>query len=125
MNLLGLVTGTASEISVKKLTQEFASFLVEGEEVLAGYSVIRDMFVFTNKRLVLVDVQGKSGKKREYVTIPYKHILRFSKESKGTFDLDSELKIWVRGSSAPISKSFRKNDNVDKIYKILSQAVLD
>ncbi len=125
MNLLGLVTGNASEVSVKKLAQEFSSFLVDGEEVLAGFAVIRDTIVFTNKRLVLVDVQGTSGKKREYITIPYKNILRFSKESKGTFDLDSELKIWVRGSSTPISKSFRKNDNVDKIYKILSQATLD
>ncbi len=125
MNLMGLVTGNASEVSVKKLAQEFAPFLVDGEKVLAGYAVVRDTFVFTNKRLVLVDVQGTSGKKREYITIPYKNILRFSKESKGTFDLDSELKIWVRGSSKPIVKSFRKNSNVDDIYRILSQAVLD
>lgn len=124
MGLLGALTGNASEKDVKQLKLEFQPILVEGEELLKAYQIIRDYFVFTNKRLILVDRQGLTGNKAEYMSIPYRHILRFSKESKGMLDMDAELKLWVRGQQEPIVKEFRKNKNVNDIYRILSMGVL-
>ena len=71
------------------------------------------MWVFTNMRLILVDKQGLTGKKVDYQSIPYKSIVRFSKESTGLFDLDAELKLWLSGMSEPIIKEFSKKANVD------------
>jgi hypothetical protein len=58
------------------------------------------------------------------MTIPYGSIVRFSKESAGLMDLDAELKIWVRGQDSPITREFKKDNAVNEVYRILSQATL-
>lgn len=64
--------------------------MLEGENVEAAFKLVRDLIVFTEKRLILVDKQGITGKKTEFQSIPYKSISRFSVETAGRFDLDSE-----------------------------------
>jgi hypothetical protein len=124
MGLFSGILGHASEISTDKLQQEFAPILVEGETMEKAFKVIRDMYIFTNKRLILVDKQGVSGKKAEYLSIPYKSIVRFAKESAGLLDLNAELKIWLSGQSEPISKEFRKGANINEVYQLLSKHTL-
>ena len=124
MGLLSGVLGHASEVDIQKLQEEYYPILVEGEYLEKAYKLIRDMFVFTNKRLILVDKQGMTGSKVEYTSIPYRTILRFSKESAGLLDLDAELKIWVTGQEEPISKEFKKDNNINEVYQMLSSYVL-
>lgn len=116
--------GHESEVSLDKIKSEFEPVLIEGEQLLKGFKVIRDLFVFTNKRLILVDKQGLTGSKADYQTIPYSSITRFSKESQGMLDLDAELKIWIRGESQPIRKEFGKNKHINEVYRILSTYTL-
>jgi hypothetical protein len=86
---------------------------------------MRDMFIFTNKRLILVDKQGITGNKTEYKSVSYKSITRFSIETAGTFDLDAELKIWVSSEIEPsIRKQFNKSVNVYDVQKVLANHVL-
>src|SRR5687768_12881451 len=101
MGLFNAIMGNASEVDINKITAEFQPMLVEGEIIEKAFKLIRDMFVFTNKRLILVDKQGLTGSKVDYISIPYTSIIKFSKESAGLLDLDAELKIWVRGESVP------------------------
>jgi hypothetical protein len=82
------------------------------------------MFIFTNKRLILVEKQGLTGSKAEYQTIPYSSIKKFSKESAGILDLDADLKIWITGETLPLKKEFKKGDSINEVYKILSLHVL-
>ncbi len=82
------------------------------------------MLVFTNKRLIIVDKQGLTGSKVEYLSIPYKSITRFSKESGGMMDMDADLKIWVTGQAEPISKQFKKDNNINLVYQLLSSYLL-
>jgi len=124
MGLFNAILGQASEVSIEKLREEFQPMLVPGEQIEKAYKLIRDMFVFTNKRLILVDKQGLTGSKVDYTTIPYTSINKFAKESAGLMDLDAELKIWVRGEDGPIKKQFGKNDNINEVYRILSQYIL-
>jgi len=124
MGLLNGLLGNAGEISIEKLQEEFQPLLVEGEQLEKAFKVIRDMWVFTNKRLILVDKQGLTGKKVDYQSIPYKSIIRFSKESVGMFDLDAELKIWLSGMSQPIVKEFSKKANVNEVYQLMSYHIL-
>ena len=125
MGLLSGILGHSSKTDVAGLQQEFAPMLVEGEQLLAAYRILRDSIVFTTKRLILVDKQGVTGSKVEYHTIPYARIVRFSKESAGIMDLEAELKIWVVGQPQPIAKTFTRNDNVNEVYQLLSRAVLE
>ena len=104
MGLLDGMLGNAAKIDPAKIQQEFSQILAKGEVVEHAYQLIRDYFVFTDKRLVLVDKQGMTGSKIDYHSIPYKSITHFSVETGGTFDLDAELKIWISGTAAPIQK---------------------
>jgi hypothetical protein len=124
MGLLSGIMGHATEISIEKLQKEFAPILIEGELLEKAYRVIRDMYVFTNKRLIFVDKQGLTGSKVEYQSIPYKSIVRFSKESTGLLDMEAELKIWLSGMHDPIRKEFRKDDNINEVYQLLSRFIL-
>ena len=124
MGILSGLMGHAKQVDISSVQKEYAPMLIEGEEILASYKIIRDQFVFTNMRLILVDRQGVTGKKTEYQSIPYGSIIRFAKESAGLLDLDAELKIWVRGQTEPIVKEFRKDESINDIYKILSEALL-
>ena len=112
MGLLSGLMGHASEVSIEEVRQEFAPILAQGEELAMAYKLVRDMFVFTNKRLILVNRQGVTGSKTEYLTIPYSKIVRFSKESAGLLDLDAELKIWVLGQNEPIKKEGSSAESV-------------
>ena len=124
MGLFNAIMGNASEVNIEKLGEEYSSILINGEKIEKAFKLIRDMFVFTNKRLILVDKQGITGSKVEYVSIPYGSIIKFSKESAGILDLDAELKIWVRGEALPIKKQFGKDNNINEVYKILGQHIL-
>ena len=123
MGLLGGLMGNASEVDGDKLQQELADVLVAGESVDSAYKVLRDTFVFTNKRLILIDRQGITGKKVEYLSVPYKSMVSFAVETAGTFDMDSELKIWISGQGV-LQKTFSKGSNIVKVQQSLAKYVL-
>ncbi|WP_379229388.1 PH domain-containing protein, partial [Paenibacillus sp. GCM10023250] len=79
------------------LMAEIGPMLVAGEQVFLSFKGIRDSVVFTNKRLISLNVQGLTGKKRDYTSLPYSKIQAFSVETAGTFDLDAELELWFSG----------------------------
>ncbi|BFI99719.1 MULTISPECIES: PH domain-containing protein [Priestia] len=125
MGILDGLLGNASEADIRGTEKDLQNILIANERVEQAYKVIRDLMVFTTKRLIIVDKQGVTGKKTDYHSIPYKTITHFSVETAGTFDLDAELNIWVSGSSAPISKEFRKDKSIYDVQKILASYVLD
>jgi hypothetical protein len=124
MGMLDGLLGNASEIDVAPLQTEFAQILCPGEQIEKAYQLIRDTFVFTDKRLIYVDRQGITGKKIEYQSIPYRSIIRFSVETGGTFDLDAELKIWLSGAPLPIKLQFNKKLSIYAVQSVLASYVL-
>ena len=124
MGLFNAILGNASEVNIQDVAKEFEPILIEGELIEKAYKLIKDMFIFTNKRLILVEKQ-LVGSKVDYMSIPYANIIKFSKESAGILDLDAELKIWVKDLTLPIKKQFGKGgNNINEVYKILSQHIL-
>ena len=124
MGLLDGLLGNASEINIAEIKAEYAQILAPEERIEKAYRLVRDMFIFTDKRMILVDKQGITGKKIEYHSVPYRSITHFSIETAGNFDLDAELKIWVSGSPAAIEKKFNKNLNIYQLQSTLAQYVL-
>lgn len=125
MGLFNKLLGNADTISTEKLTQKYGRLLIENEQIELGFSLFRDVFMFTNKRLILIDVQGITGSKVEYKSMPYKNISRFSLETSGTFDLDAELKIWISSENVPtVSKKFNKSIDVYEVQRYLAQKVM-
>jgi len=124
MALLDGLLGNASEIDGGELQAEFEKVLAPGERIEKAYKLIRDLFIFTDKRLILVDKQGLTGSKIEYHSLPYRTITHFSIETGGHFDLDAELKVWVSGSSTPFQKTFNKRLSIYEVQSVLASYVL-
>lgn len=125
MGIFSALIGNAGVVSQEELIRDYGKLLTEGEAIDLGFKLIRDTFIFTNKRMILVDKQGITGSKTEYLSINYKQISRFSIETAGTFDLEAELKIWISSETTPsITKKFNKSVNVYDVQKVLAHHVL-
>jgi len=124
---MGLFSGTSkgtASAELKKLHLEYKELLIDGEIIEVGFTINRDTFLFTNKRLILVSIQGLSGRKIEYLSIPYNKITKFSIEAGASFDLDAELMMWIGGETIPIEKKFNKDVNIYELQKVLASHVL-
>lgn len=115
----------AGAVQPTDLNSDYGMLLASGETIEIGFKLVRDVFIFTNKRLILVDKQGLTGKKSEYLSIAYKSISRFSIETAGHMDLDAELKIWVSSEVLPsIMRKFSSQVNIYDVQRVLAQHVL-
>jgi hypothetical protein len=126
MGLLRGVLGNGAELSLNVISFEFQPILIEGELVEKAFKVVRDILVFTNKRLIMVNKLGGFGNSKvECLTIPYSSIKKFSKECAGLFNKSGELKLWITGEDKPLCKTFDKEVNVNEVYQILSKYTLN
>ena len=118
----------ASFMKLKPVTQsDFAGMVspmfVAGETILGTFRGIRDGVVFTDKRIIAINVQGMTGKKKDFTSLPYSKIQAFSVETAGVLDLDSELEIWFSGLGK-VKFEFVSQANVSQICKMISERVL-
>lgn len=89
------------------------------------FKLIRDVSIFTNKRLILVDKQELTGKKIDYLSSAYNSISRFGIETAGRLDLNAELKIWVADAVQPsVMREFNRQVTIYDLQKVLAQHVL-
>ncbi|MBD3107938.1 PH domain-containing protein [Bacillus sp. AGMB 02131] len=123
MGFMDGLLGNSSSVDVKAVAEDLKDVLFPGENIEQAYKLIRDLIIFTDKRLIFADKQGMTGKKVEYHSIPYKSISHFSTETAGTFDLDAELKIYISSSTTPIEKTFKKGNSIVEIQKLLAYHV--
>lgn len=96
---------------------------VYGEQIIATFQSIRDGVVFTNKRIIAINVQGLTGTKKDFSSLPYSKIQTFSVETAGFFDFDSELEIWFSGLGK-VKFEFANQANVYEICRMISDMVL-
>lgn len=116
--------GHASQMDLAAARKEYGTILAPGEQIERAYKLIRDMFIFTDKRLILIDKQGVTGKKTSYHSIPYHSISHYAVETAGHFDLDAELCLYVAGNTVPLKKTFNKSVNIYEVQAVLSQYIL-
>lgn len=97
--------------------------LVEGEVAVAAYKTFRDSAIFTNKRLIVRDAQGLTGKKVEVYSLPYSSINMWSTENAGKlFDLNAEVELWTRAGQ--IKVNLQKGVDIRKLDKLIANALL-
>jgi hypothetical protein len=103
--------------------ERVSDLLLEGEQVIDAYKSMRDGVVFTNKRIIAVNVQGITGSKKDFTSLPYKNIVAYSVETSGTFDLDSELEIYF-SSLGKVKFEFTGKTGIVEISKVISRHLL-
>lgn len=103
--------------------EKVSELLLEDEQVVDSYKSMRDGVVFTSKRIIAVNVQGITGSKKDFTSLPYKNIVAYSVETSGTFDLDSELEIYF-SAIGKVRFEFTGKSSLLEISKIISSYLL-
>ncbi|MFM2310185.1 MAG: hypothetical protein RLY87_2307 [Chloroflexota bacterium] len=112
-----------SPIKASDVLPTIESFFVPGEQVMQAFKTIRDQVVFTNKRVIAANVQGFTGKKVDYTTIPYSKIQTFSVETAGVLDLDCEVELYI-SAVGKVRFEIRGGFDIVALNRVLSEYVL-
>ena len=123
MGLLSGLLGHAAQADIKDVERDLEAILADDERVERAFSLVRDLLIFTNRRFILVDRQGLTGRKTSYDSIPYRAITHFAVETAGHFDLEAELKIWISGTAEPIQRTFTRGQSILEVQKALASYV--
>jgi hypothetical protein len=123
MSQLGEIRGCDTEADIRRIRQECERLLDSDEEVGCVFQLTTDLVLLTEWRLLIVDKQALSGKKIEYISIPYPAIARFSVEAAGSLDLDAELRIWTSTGEDPLRMQFDRSVNVYTFQAKLARKV--
>ena len=123
MGILSRLLGHASEADIDDVEETLQHALADDEKVEKAFKLVRDLIIFTNRRMILVDRQGMTGKKTDYHSVPYRAVSHFAVESAGHFDLEAELKIWISGAPDPIQKTFSRGQTIFEVQKALATYV--
>lgn len=103
--------------------KDISALLIPGEKVISSYTAVRDYVVFTDRRVISVNVQGLTGKKKDYTSLPYSKIVAFSIETAGTLDLDSELELYF-SAIGRVKFEFLGDSDIVQIGQVISTFVL-
>lgn len=114
---MGLLNATVWD--AQDAAEDLAHALAAGEKVGFAFKLVRDSILFTDRRIMMVDIQGMTGSKKRYLSIPYRAITTFSLETAGHFDLDTELSITVSGSP-PIELKLSRGADVPGLITLLT-----
>lgn len=101
-----------------------SQIIVNGEQVIGSFKTIRDGVVFTNKRVIAINVQGVTGKKIDVTSLPYSRLSAYSCETAGVFDADSELELWFTGLGK-VRFEFSGKTNISEINRAISMFTLN
>ena len=115
---MGLLNATTA--SPEQFASDHSHCLVESETVHVAFKTVRDWIAFTSWRVIYVDVQGITGSKKQYLSIPYRSITAYAIESAGTFDLDAEIKIFLSGHP-PIEFKIGRGSDVSGLQLLMAQ----
>lgn len=112
-----------SQVSQSEVEGQLTTLLLDGEQIYLAFKGGRDFVVFTDKRIIAVDVQGMRGSKKDYTSLPYSKIQAFSVETAGTFDRDAELDLWLSGLGKA-KFEFKGQTDVAYISRLIAHYVL-
>ena len=112
-------------ISVDAVREEVNGLLIDGEKVEMAFQTVRDQLIFTNKRIVSVDVQGITGKRKSFSTMPYSKIQYFSIQTPGFAEIIPDSELFIMFSNTFTAKfEFKGNVDIGKIGRMISAYVL-
>src|SRR3954462_2495745 len=111
------------QVPLEEVAPQVSPLLIEGEQLVVAYKGMRDYVAFTSKRIIAVNVQGITGKKKDFTSLPYAKVQAFSIETAGTFDLDAELELWFSGLGK-VKFEFKGKTDVAYLNRLVAHHVL-
>ncbi|GHO57748.1 PH domain-containing protein [Ktedonobacter robiniae] len=110
-------------INPEQIMPLLSPMIVDNESIVAAFRTVRDSVVFTDKRIIAINVQGITGKKTAYTSLPYSKVQAFSIETAGVLDRDCEIELYF-SALGKVKFEIKGNFNIVHFNKILSQYVL-
>jgi len=120
MGLINFFLGTASSKDNNAIVEQLGAYLIEGEEVLAGFGLVRDFIAFTNYRYIYVDKQGVTGKRKLMQCVPWRHVLAFEVEGFGHFDVSAVLRLRVKDIEQRVELEFRSREDLINAARVVA-----
>lgn len=119
-------TWSLKPIRVEAVRNDVMGLLIEGEDVVMAFQTVRDQLVFTNKRIIAIDVQGITGKRKSFSSMPYSKIQYFSIQTPGFAELFSDTELFIMFSNG-FTATFELKGSVDigLLGRVISKYVLD
>lgn len=111
------------QVNSDVVIKDIQPLLIDGEQIIGVYKAMRDYCVFTNKRVIAVNVQGMTGKKKDFTSLPYSKVSAYSVETSGVFDLDSELEMYFSGLGK-VKFEFTGQSDIVQIGQSISNYIL-
>jgi hypothetical protein len=111
------------EVPIDPLEAEISPLIINGESIVGAYKTVRDFVIFTTKRIITVNVQGLTGKKKDYSSLPYSKVQAFSVETAGLLDDDSELELYFSGLGK-VKLEFTGRSRIVEIGRLISEKIL-
>lgn len=112
-------------ISIETVRNDVNGLLIVGEKIVMAFQSIRDQLIFTNKRIISIDVQGITGKRKSFSTMPYSKIQYFSIQTPGFAELIPDAELFIMFSNTFTAKfEFKGNVDIGQIGRIISEYVL-
>lgn len=112
-------------INVSEVRDEVNGLLIEGESVACAFKTVRDQLIFTNKRIISVDVQGITGKRKSFSSMPYSKVQFFSIQTPGFVELIPDSELVLTFSNGFVAKfEFKGQTDIGEIGRMISDYVL-
>lgn len=112
-------------INVSEVRDEVNGLLIDGEMIACAFKTVRDQLIFTNKRIISVDVQGITGKRKSFSSMPYSKIQFFSIQTPGFAELIPDSELVLTFSNGFVAKfEFKGQTDIGEIGRMISDYVL-
>lgn len=124
--MIDFVNGSLFKLGVvrpEEVLPTVAPIFLPDEQVMVAMRGVRDFVVFTDRRIIAVNVQGMTGKKKDFTSLPYSRIQAWSVETSGTLDLDTELEVWFSGLGR-VRFEFKGSFDVTYLNRLIAGHVL-
>ncbi len=113
-------------IKPESVRADVNGLLIGGETIVSAFQTVRDQLVFTNKRIIAIDVQGVTGKRKSFTTLPYSKVQFFTIQTPGFMELFSDTELLLMFSNGFTAKfEFRGSVDIGQISRVISQYALD
>ena len=112
-------------IPLESVRKEVYGLLISGEECVLAFQTVRDQLLFTNKRIISIDIQGISGKRKSFTSMPYSKIQYFSIQTPGLVELIPDSELYIMFSNGATAKfEFKGNTDIGRIDRIISEYII-
>lgn len=113
-------------IKPESVRADVNGLLIGGEVIVSAFQTVRDQLVFTNKRIIAIDVQGMTGRRKSFTTLPYSKVQFFTIQTPGFMELFSDTELLLMFSNGFTAKfEFRGSVDIGQISRVISQYALD